>query len=83
MSIALLDDSTLSTCPVVTSTINYLGDMDVLPVFYAQHRERDNLILKSYEVEIYGARVAGRMTRLSAKALLSGYAEPAYRRQQQ
>ncbi len=56
MSIALLDDSTLSTCPVVTSAVNYLGDMDVLPVFHAQHRERDNLVLESHDVEIHYAR---------------------------
>jgi hypothetical protein len=30
--------------------------MDVLPVFYAQHRERDNLVLESHDVEIYDAR---------------------------
>jgi hypothetical protein len=62
MNTAISDDSTLSACPVVTSTVNYLGDMDVRPVFHAQQRERDNLVLESHdvleshEVEIYDAR---------------------------
>jgi hypothetical protein len=30
--------------------------MDVRPVFHAQQRERDNLVLESHEVEIYDAR---------------------------
>jgi len=51
-----LDDSTLSGSPVVTSTVNYLGDMDIRPVFYAQHRQRDNLVLETRVVDIYDAR---------------------------
>lgn len=50
------DDSTLSGCPVVTSTVNYLGDMHVRPVFYAQERQRDNLVLESRNVDIFDAR---------------------------
>lgn len=56
MSVTLPDDSTLSNCPVVTSTVNYLGEMDVRPVFYAQHRERDNLVLEPRDIRIYDAR---------------------------
>lgn len=56
MSPVAPDDSTLSCCPVVTSTVNYLGDMHVRPVFYAQERQRDNLVLESRNVDIYDAR---------------------------
>lgn len=56
MSVALPDDSTLSNCRPVTSTVNYLGDMAVRPVFYARRRERDNLVLETHEVDIYDAR---------------------------
>lgn len=56
MTPASFDDSTLRDCRVVTSTLNYLGAMDVLPVFYAQRRERDNLVLEPYDVDIYDAR---------------------------
>ena len=56
MSVTFPDDSTLSDCPVVTSTVNYLGEMDVRPVFYAQHRERDNLVLEPRDIAIYDAR---------------------------
>lgn len=56
MSVTLPDDSTLSDCSVVISTVNYLGEMDVRPVFYAQHRERDNLVLEPREIRIYDAR---------------------------
>lgn len=56
MSVARLDDSTLGSCPVVTSTVNYLGDMHVRPVFYAQRRDKDNLVLEPHSVEIYDAR---------------------------
>lgn len=52
----LLHDFVLSGCPVVTSTINYLADMDVRPVFHAQRRERDNLVLETHEVNFYDAR---------------------------
>jgi len=41
---------------MVRSTVNYLGQMDELPVFYAQHHERDNLVLESHAVEIHDAR---------------------------
>ena len=38
------------------STINYLGEMGVRPVFYAQHTERNNLVLEPHRVEIADAR---------------------------
>jgi hypothetical protein len=56
MSPIPLDDSTLSGSPVVTSTVNYLGDMDVRPVFYARQRQRDNLVLEARKIDIYDAR---------------------------
>lgn len=56
MSPASLDDSTLRKCAVVTSSVNYLGDMDVMPVFYAQQREKDNLVLETHTVDFYDAR---------------------------
>ncbi len=56
MSATIADDFTLSGCPVVTSTVNYLGDMNVRPVFHARQRERDNLVLEPHDVRIYDAR---------------------------
>jgi hypothetical protein len=46
----------IRNCPSVRSTVNYLGEMDAVPVFYAQHRERDNLVLESSVVDIFDAR---------------------------
>jgi len=56
MNSTLPDNSTLGSCPVVTSTVNYLGDMHVRPVFYAQQHERDNLVLEPQTIEIRDAR---------------------------
>ena len=56
MSTAAPDDPTLSDGPVLTSTVNYLGQMDVRPVFYAQQRHRDNLVLETHAVRIHDAR---------------------------
>jgi len=56
MSPASPDNSTPSSCTVVTSTINYLADMDVRPVFYAQQRQRDNLVLETRNIDVYDAR---------------------------
>ena len=41
---------------MLTSTVNYLDQMDVRPVFHAQQRQRDNLVLGTHNVEIYDAR---------------------------
>jgi hypothetical protein len=41
---------------MITSTVNYLGAMDVRPVFYAQHTERNNLVLEPHRIEITDAR---------------------------
>jgi len=53
---SLPDHNDVGRCPVVTSSVNYLGDMDVRPVFYAQQRERDNLVLQTQPVDIVDAR---------------------------
>jgi hypothetical protein len=42
--------------PVLTSTVNYLGQMQVRPVFYAQHVERNNLVLEPHTIRIDDAR---------------------------
>jgi len=41
---------------VITSNVNYLSDMDVRPVFYAQNVERNNLQLESHAINIQDAR---------------------------
>lgn len=43
-------------CCVLTSSVNYLGHMDELPVFYAQDQERNNLVLETHAVHISDAR---------------------------
>ncbi len=53
---SLPDDNDLGHCPVVASSVNYLGEMDVRPVFHARQRHRDNLVLETHDVEIYDAR---------------------------
>ena len=55
-AIPKLEDSSLESCPVVSSTVNYLAAMDVRPVFYAQRRERDNLVLENHVIDVYDAR---------------------------
>jgi hypothetical protein len=45
-----------ATDSAVSSTVNYLGRMEEVPVFYAQHHERDNLVLETTAVEIHNAR---------------------------
>lgn len=51
-----IDDAVLNHCPVVSSSINYLGRMDVFPVFYAENYHRNNLVLEPHTVEIRDAR---------------------------
>jgi len=46
----------IARCPVARSTVNYLARMSVLPVFYAQHPEKDNLVLETHTIDIYDAR---------------------------
>jgi hypothetical protein len=50
------DESALSHCPVVSSSINYLGKMNELPVFYAEKHHLDNLVLEPHTVRIHDAR---------------------------
>jgi len=50
----------LGNCPSLRSSVNYLGPMNERPVFYAQHVERDNLVLEPHEVDIYDARALDR-----------------------
>jgi hypothetical protein len=51
-----IDESVLRHCPVVSSSINYLGEMDVLPVFFSERYDRNNLVLEPSTVEIHDAR---------------------------
>ncbi len=53
---SLPDDNDLGLCPVVASSVNYLGEMDVRPVFHARQRHRDNLVLETHDVDIVDAR---------------------------
>lgn len=64
MSSEVFSNSTLSDCPVVTSTLNYLGDMNVRPVFHARQRERDNLALEPRRVKIRDIRSLNKQTSL-------------------
>jgi hypothetical protein len=41
---------------MVHSTVNYLGPMEEVPRFYAQHHQRDNLVLETHTVDIDDAR---------------------------
>src|SRR5262245_9249012 len=45
----------LAQCPSVASTVNYLDDMDEMPVFYAQKTE-NNLRLSTHGIRVYDAR---------------------------
>lgn len=51
-----IDESILDRCPVVTSSINYLGEMNELPVFYSEKYHLNNLVLEPHTVEIRDAR---------------------------
>jgi hypothetical protein len=51
-----IDDSMLSECPVVSSSVNYLGEMDELPVFYSEKHHLNNLVLEPHTIDIRDAR---------------------------
>ncbi len=46
-------------CPTVESSVNYLGDMDEVPVFYAQNYEANNLNLIEHTITVHDARAIG------------------------
>lgn len=48
--------SELDCCPVVSSSINYLGKMTERPVFYSEKYHLNNLVLEPHTVEIRDAR---------------------------
>jgi hypothetical protein len=50
-----LDHESFARCPTVQSTVNYLDEMDELPVFYATTRE-DNLKLSTHRITVHDAR---------------------------
>jgi hypothetical protein len=53
---SLFNQSDLNRCPVVSASVNYLGHMEVLPVFYSEQYHRNNLVLEPHTVEIRDAR---------------------------
>ena len=50
-----LDHESFARCPTVESTVNYLDDMDELPVFYATTRA-NNLKLSTHRITVCDAR---------------------------
>jgi hypothetical protein len=50
-------------CPTVESWVNYLGEMDELPVFYSENVQNNNLNLEKHTVTIRDARpLQGRLS---------------------
>ena len=43
-------------CPAVSSTVNYLGDMDAFPVFYSENYQNNNLNLVEHRIAVHDAR---------------------------
>ncbi len=43
-------------CPAVSSTVNYLGDMDEFPVFYSENYQNNNLKLVEHHITIHDVR---------------------------
>ena len=43
-------------CPAVESSVNYLGDMDELPVFYSENIQNNNLNLVEHGITVHDAR---------------------------
>lgn len=48
--------SARADCPAVESGVNYLGDMDEMPVFYAENYRSDNLNLIEHRISVHNAR---------------------------
>ncbi|MEX2523791.1 MAG: CmcJ/NvfI family oxidoreductase [Gammaproteobacteria bacterium] len=48
--------SARADCPSVESSVNYLGDMDEMPVFYAENYRNDNLNLIEHNITVSNAR---------------------------
>ena len=53
---AEIEPDLVAHCPSVESTVNYLDDMDELPVFYAQKIRDNNLKLATHRIEVHDAR---------------------------
>ncbi|HKE45149.1 MAG TPA: CmcJ/NvfI family oxidoreductase [Steroidobacteraceae bacterium] len=51
-----LDLETFAHCPTVESTVNYLDEMDELPVFYADKQRDNNLKLSTHRITVRDAR---------------------------
>lgn len=43
-------------CPTVESSVNYLGEMNELPVFYAENYQNNNLNLEEHRISVRDAR---------------------------
>jgi hypothetical protein len=52
---AAIQPDLIAHCPTVESTVNYLDDMDELPVFYA-HKVENNLKLSTHSIRVHDAR---------------------------
>ena len=46
----------MERCPSVESTVNYLDEMDELPVFYADKHQDNNLKLSAHRIVVHDAR---------------------------
>ena len=53
----MITQSDIADCPVVESCVNYLGDMDELPVFYAEKYDQNNLNLIEHSIQVHDARL--------------------------
>ena len=55
---------------MVVSSVNYLGEMQELPVFYAQDTDGDNLVLEPHDIEIHDARELAEPPSLEANGFM-------------